>query len=371
MSFAHCELIPIFHKMHKPSHANYILLRNYDIYNNKRLTDNEETLKLFPKHCSEVCFKKVSFPLTKENMVKKSVGKTVFSHTSYIVLTNGRQWAVARIQNSKMREDHGRSYFSTEMFKQIGSIEIISLPEDTGFVKDPTVNVNNPSLMAKVAEREGKETVVVHGKFEHISFISNEKTIPLIVFDFEPPNPSKLMDLVPRALDTGRIQKPIKIIPKILNLNKLAKTSGKPFAMFSCHAGDSNFGKNVLFLVGNPDISSIGIDNIVHVGCDASLRIFKSVYGKKPTFIDVCPLHRKKKKGTKCIARCGKMAPRGHQRIGDTAYVNFDPSLCDVEEAIMDIFEIESVKAASYKTLPALKFLMSLVLAVLRRISRA
>lgn len=325
---------------------------------------------MFPKHCSEVCFKKISFPLTKENIVKKTVGQIVFHNTNYIVLTNDREWAVARIQKSEKQEDQWRSYFSTEMFKRIESIEIISLPEDTGFVKDPTVNVNNPSLMARVAEREGKETVIVHGKFEHISFISNEKPIPLIIYDFSPPNPPKLIDLVPRALDTGRIQKPIKIVPKILNLNKLAKTSGKPFAMFSCHAGDSNFGKNVLFLVGNPDISSIGIDNIVHVGCDASLRIFKSVYGKKPTFIDVCPLHREKKKGTKYIARCGKMMPRGHQRIGDTAYVNFDPSLCDVEEAIMDLFEIESVKTSSYKTLPALKFLMSLVLAVLRRISR-
>jgi len=256
-----------------------------------------------------------------------------------------------------------------EMFKKIKRIEIISLPEETGFVKDSTINVNNPSIMARIAESKGKKTVVVQGKFEHISFISNEKPIPLVVIDFVPPSPPKLVELVPKALDTGRIQKPIKMVPNILDLNKLAKKSSKSHVMFSCHAGDSNVGKNVLFLVGKPNISSIGVDNIVHVGCDASLRIFESLYGKKPTFIDICPLHMKKKKGTKYIARCGKIGEGHYLRIGDTAYVDFDPKLSDVEEAILDLFELERAKTSSYKTLPALKLLISLALTVLRRIS--
>ena len=322
-------------------------------------------LTLFPRHCSKVCFRRVSFPLTKENVERESFGKIVLSNTKYIVLTDGLQWTVARILKSTAAEKY-------RLLKRIESIEIISSPEDTGFVKDPTVNVDNPSYMARIAENQGKQTVVVHGRFDHISFISNEKPVPLAVFDFIPPNPPKLIELVERALDTGRIRKPIKIVPNILDLYKLAKASKKPFVMFPCHAGDSNCGKNILSLVGTPNISSIPIENIVLIGCDVSLRTFQSVYRKKPTFIDMCPLHRKevqKKGGMKCIARCDKIG-EGHLRIGDTAYVSFDPKICEVEEAILDLFEFKSLKTASYKTLPALRFLINLVVTLLRHVSR-
>jgi hypothetical protein len=195
--------------------------------------------------------------------------------------------------------------------------------------------------------------------------------VSLAVFELVPPSPPKLIELVERALDTGRIKKPIKIVPTILDLNKLAKASDKPFVMFPCHTKDSNCGKNVLPLVGAPNISSIGIDNIALIGCDVTLRIFKAVYGKKPAFIDMCPLHREevlKKRGIKCIARCDKIA-EGHLLIGDTAFVSFDPKLCEVEEAIMDLFELKGVKASSYKTLPALKLILSSMFSVLRRLA--
>lgn len=317
---------------------------------------------MFPKHCNKVSLRKVRFPLTKESIIKESVGKVVYYDTDYIILTNEREWAVTRIENTK----------NPRRFKKIEKIEIISLPKDTGFVRDPTVNVNSPSTMARIAEGEGRETVVVIGKFEHISFISNEKPVPLVVFDFAPPNPPKLIELVERALYTTRIQKPIRIAANILDLNKLAKASENPFVMFPCHMDDSDCGKNVLFLEETPSISSIGVDNITLIGCDASLSMFSSVYGKKPAFINICPFHRKEtleKREAKCIARCCNIG-EGHLRIENTAFVNWDPKLCDVEEAILDLFELKSVKTSSYKTLPALKLLFNLVVTVLRHISQ-
>jgi hypothetical protein len=304
----------------------------------------------------------VSFPLTEENILNKSVGHVLYFNTNYMVLFNGNEWAVAKVHKSK---NPGR-------FKKVEAAEIVSLPRDTIFVKDSTVNVNNPSQMARTAEKENKKTVVVKGEFEHVSFISEEKALPLAVFDFRPPDPPKLVQLVERALDAGRIERPVRADFDVLDLNKLATESEKPFAMFPCYAEVSNSQKKILYLVGNPDLSSIGIDNIVLIGCDLSLRIFKSVYGRKPTFINMCPLHRAeafKKKGIKCIARCCKIG-NGYMRIGDIAYVSYDPKLCDVEEAIIDLFELRDAKTRSYQLFPALRSVSNMMSILLRRISR-
>lgn len=317
---------------------------------------------MIPRHCSEVGLIKVSFPLTEENILKESVGHILYYNTNYVVLVNGNEWAVAKVLKSK---NPGR-------FKKVEAVEIVSLPEDTGFVKDSTVNVNNPSLMAKIAEKENKETVVVNGEFEHVSFISKEKALPLIVCDFRPPDPPKLVQLVERALDAGRIEKPIKVDFNVLDLNRLATESEKPFVMFPCYTDVSDSQKNVLYLVGNPDLSSIGIDNIVLIGCDLSLRIFKSVYGKTPAFVNMCPLHRAeviRKKGVKCITRCCKIG-EGYLRIGDIAYVSYDPKLCDVEEAIIDLFELRDAKTPTYQLFPALRSVSKMVSILLRNISR-
>jgi hypothetical protein len=54
------------------------------------------------------------------------------------------------------------------------------------------------------------------------------------VFDVVPPNPPKLIELAERALGTGRICKPITIVPDILDLNELAQASVTTFTMFPC-----------------------------------------------------------------------------------------------------------------------------------------
>jgi hypothetical protein len=317
---------------------------------------------LIPKHCSEVALINVSFSLSKENILKKSVGHILYYNTNYAVLTNGNERAVVKVYKSK----------NPGQFKKVESVEIVSLPDETGFVKDLTVNVNNPSLMAKIMEKQNKETVVVNGEFQHVSFVGKEKALPLTVYDFRPPDPPKLVQLVERALDAGRIEKPIKVDFDVFDLNKLAAESEKPFVMFPCYAEVSNSQKKVLYLVGNPNLSSIGIDNIVLIGCDLSLRIFKSTYRKTPAFINMCPLHRAeavKKKGVKCIARCCKIG-KGHLRIGDIAFVSYDPKLSDVEEAIIDLFELRDAKTPSYQLFPALRSVSEMVSILLRRISR-
>lgn len=99
---------------------------------------------MFPKHCREVGLKKVSFPLTKKQIIKKSIGKMVYTITNYLILTNGDNWAVTRVAKAN----------GSGLFNRIKKVEIISLPKDTGYIEDSTVDVLNPSAMARIAERE-------------------------------------------------------------------------------------------------------------------------------------------------------------------------------------------------------------------------
>ena len=97
--------------------------------------------------------------------------------------------------------------------------------------------------MARLSERAGKKAVIVKGKFEHISFVYDEKPMPLMILEVVPPHTPKLTDLVEKALDTGRINKPIKAVPFILDLAKSAEASDNQIVMFPCLTEDSSSGK--------------------------------------------------------------------------------------------------------------------------------
>lgn len=286
---------------------------------------------MFPNHCNEVSVKEVAFRLTADEIIRNSLGKKVYAVTNYVILTDGDEWAVTRIEKS-------RSY---SLFKRIEKVEIISLPIDTLYVEDPSVDVLNPSSMAKRSEQEGIETLVVKGKFDHVSFIKEEKCESLIVFEVVPPNPPKLLELAERALSVGRINRPIKLIPAILDLGELAKTKLTSYTMYPCFTSELSSDENVLFLDRAPDISSIGIENITLVGCDLTLLTFSSLYGEEPAFLDMCPKKRAmaKEENVKYLARCC-MLDDGYIRTGEIAHVSWGATISHVEEAILDLLDL-------------------------------
>jgi hypothetical protein len=100
-------------------------------------------------------------------------------------------------------------------------------------------------------------------------------------------------------------------------------------------------GENALFLDQAPDISSIGVDNITLIGCDLSLRTFISHYGKEPKFIDMCPRKRSSSEEVvnKYLSRCC-FIDEEYERTGDIACVSWGAKVSDVEEAILDLFDL-------------------------------
>ncbi len=287
---------------------------------------------MIPNHCREVGVKKVSFPLTEKHIMEEVSDRSAYTNTNYLVLHNGPDWAILRV--AKAREQ--------ALFSKIDKIEIVSLLPDTMYVENPEADVQNPSDMVRMAEEMGKEALIVKGKFEHISFVHRETSTPLLVFDVVPPNPPKIVELEEAALATGRIRKPIRIIPKILDLTELASRRNTPHVMFPCYASSLaglESVENAFYLDQMPDLK-VPASEVTLIGCELSLRIFTALYGEQPSFTDLCP--KKMLVGTSepCLCRCC-VVDDGHMIEGNAAYVPWGASVGEVEEAIIDLFGLD------------------------------
>ena len=287
---------------------------------------------MIPRHCREVGVKKVSFHLTRKNIMEQASGKSAYTNTNYMVLNNGSDWAVLGMAKAK----------EEAIFRKIDKIEIVSMPADTMYIENPEVDVQNPSVMVRMAEEMGTDGLVVKGKFEHISFVHKERTTPLVVYDVVPPNPPKIVELAEAALSTGRIRKPIRIIPKIVDLNEVARTRNAEHVMFPCYASSLaglESVDNALYLDQLPSLK-MPANEIILIGCEVSLKIFVAHYGEKPAFVDMCPKKLIRDTSEYCLSRCCTI-DEGHVIEGKAAYVSWGASVGEVEEAIIDLFGLE------------------------------
>ena len=115
---------------------------------------------MFPEHCKEVSVKKVDFELTHESIKSFLKGKRAYIRTRYYVFNSGSDWAVALIVRK----------LSNDVLQEIASVHILSLPQDTHFVEDPSKDVLSASSMGALREKAGTKCIVVKGKAEHVSF---------------------------------------------------------------------------------------------------------------------------------------------------------------------------------------------------------
>ncbi len=287
---------------------------------------------MIPNHCREVGVRRVDFPLSRDSIVQHVTGKAIYAATNYLLLNNGTDWAILGLE--KMREP--------SLFSKIVKVEVISLPDSTMYAEDPDIDVNNVSATVAFAEDLGAISLVVKGSFEHLSFVHQERTLPLVVFDVVPPEPAKIAVLAEAALATGRIRKPIRIMPEILDLSQAAQERHTQQVMFPCYAAslEKPFWREALFLDQRP-VLPVQPNEITLVGCDVSTRIFRSVYGTRPAdVINMCPKNLVRDTGVPNLSRCC-IIDEGHRIEGKTAFVSWGASVGEVEEAIIDLLGLE------------------------------
>jgi hypothetical protein len=284
---------------------------------------------VFPKHCREVGVKKVTFPLNDGEIRNNLINKSAYKRTDYLVLVNEDERAIIKIKKNS----------SDELFSQIEDIEIVSLPESTKYLVDPNINVLSPTQMLEAADSAKVETLVIKGMFEHVSFIHKEKFVPLVVYDVVPPEPPKLAKLTQNALYSGSVGFPVKIIPRIHDLRETVIKCTKSNIVFPCHASELTSNKKTFYLDQNPEFQENELNDVCLIGCDLSLRIFKTIYKTEPEFFNFCPKRRaidyQSKEHT--ITKCCDLK-EGYQRQGNIVEVPWGATQKEVEDALNELF---------------------------------
>jgi hypothetical protein len=220
-----------------------------------------------------------------------------------------------------------------DLFRGLEGYEVLSLPEDTVLVEDPGMDVlNMPALAAVQAAHPGK-TVVVRGMFSHVNFVRGLAPLRLRVVDNVPPSPSKLGVLVRKALDSGFVDLPV--IPEDTDIDMAGKLSEvrTGSVMFPCRVSGLSADIPYCFLDDAPRDPG----DATLIGCNLSKRVFESLYGREPPFVNVCPMDLAGDTGIPTIVKCCKIK-EGHRIEGRTAMVPWGATVPEVAGALNALF---------------------------------
>ena len=291
---------------------------------------------MIPEHCREVGVKHVDFELTEAEITSRFKERKLYTLTKYLVLHSGDNWAVCIVTKKD----------GFELFRNVVNIEIVSLPEETVFVEDPTVDVLNRSRLVtkaeEVSESTGARTVVVKGEFDHISFASGEELIPVVVLETVPPNPPKLVRLAERVIENGRLKQPVKLIQEHIRVDEIANSTEADTAVFPCQtSGLEALGKKTLYLDRLPELDEME-GKVVLFGCSLSDRIFKSHYHRKPELVNICPAEwvkniREKYADHPILLKCCKVK-EDYKIDGNVLKVPWGTTTAIIENALNDYF---------------------------------
>ncbi len=280
---------------------------------------------MLPDHCKDVSIREVDFSLTEENIAKHIVDKKAYTRTDHMVLRHGDRSAVIRVTKAPGKE----------LFRPIIEHEILSMPEDTVYVEDESIDILNPAAMVALASEHPGKTVVVQGIFNHVSFVeAGMRPLRLRVLDTVPPYPSKMSVLVERAIASGYVDLPILQENEDIDLNDHEPEVTTPSVMFPCKASGLHSERKVYFLDETPKME----EDVTLIGCDLSQRIFRSVYRRDVDLINVCPWDLIPDDDVPTIVKCCKIK-NGHRIDGTVAVVPWGATIPEVAEAIVALFE--------------------------------
>ena len=298
---------------------------------------------MIPDHCRHVSVRKVSYPLSQEQIVSHLNAEKIYKNTNYLILNNDQEWAVIKVGKTPARG----------LFWPITNVTILSLPKDTVYLTAPDIDVLNCNSMARAAHKLPGKTVVIEGKFGHVSFYKPEQVIELTVLDLVPPGPPKLVALMEDILKLVSFSKPIIINEKVIDIESILDENKDGHYIFPCRASgmgngidtgvDMSLGaevtadKTMLYLDECPEIGSELKNKLTLVGCNLSVRIFSELYGYTPKVINICPenfisdIPKTKPVLIKCCA------VKRFEREGNVYKVPWGVTYQDLEHALHEI----------------------------------
>lgn len=270
---------------------------------------------LIPEHCREVGIKDVDFPLNQENIVKAWKGKRIYFRTKYLVLRSGDEHCVLGVKST-----------ASGVMNDVDSIDIISLPDETVWVEDAEIDVLSPTQLVRVALQHPGKTVVVKGRFDHVSFVKDPEAMRIRVFDVVPPV-SKLVTLVRDVADSQAISVAVDVEEDLIDINVLAEDVKTEEILLPCE-GELATEKTVLYLAKGPDVRDATL-----IGCEFSKKVARELYGRDLPFIQMCPRRIVNRTDVPTIVKCCELQS-GFEIDGNMAIVPWGAKTEDVAQAV-------------------------------------
>jgi hypothetical protein len=285
---------------------------------------------MFPAHCKEVSVHSVKFDLTEEAIGDYLTGRKAYIRTRFVVLNRGGQWAVASVDKESRNC----------VLQVVSSVTMVSLPRDTTFVDDPSLDVLSASEMGRIQETIGTRCVVVRGRSEHVSFFVEEDPFEMTVFDVIPPSPTKLVGLVEEALRSLLQDRYLRYDVIELDLNALGGLSYAKHVLFPCRASGLDHVAKLGYMDDPPELTPEQLGQVQVVGCSLTARVFQAVYGSEPRLINMCPVDLLADAGVEgpVLTKCCKVK-EGFEIRGNVAVVPWGARVTEVADALKALID--------------------------------
>ncbi len=233
-------------------------------------------MNFFPLPYRRVSVQRVEFRLIDREIRKFLCDKPVYRATDFIVFRNQDQTAIVKVAKKS----------GEGLFRKIESIDLIAGSDVCHWVEDSKIDTSNCSQMISKAQNLGLDsssTLVVEGAFGHVNFIMNPAPIYLWILDSVPPFPSRLMDLIQKALIV--IDKvPLIPVNKSIDTRELAPRDADRACLFPCRASDLRGPGDTYYLDEHPPKQEWTM-----IGCERSEEIYMAFYSERPVRIESCP----------------------------------------------------------------------------------
>ena len=273
-----------------------------------------------PRAYREVSVARVEVPLTAEGLTEHFLGRECYRRTRYVVARNAGATALVGVEPADPEP----------LFSPAASVEVLSLPAETAYLRLPDVDTGVPSQLARVAAgRPGARAVVVEGRYAHVSFLLDPDPLHVRVCEVVPPHPPKLLDQAQRVLDVAEDLPPMLLDPELVELASLAPDAA--VVLLPCRgAGIRLGGREVHYLDERPPERDWTL-----LGCARSRQLHRWFYGRGAPGPDTCPRALASGSGP-LLTKCCLLEDRT-EIDGDVAVVPWGASLEQVRQALAEL----------------------------------
>lgn len=252
------------------------------------------------------------------------VGLEAYRRTRFVVVRDGAATAVLRVRKES----------EEPLFSPITGVELLAGPAECAFVVEPAADTAIPSELAEVAARRAPQAraVVVQGRYEHVNFILDPKPLVIRLRDVAPPWPPKLLDQTRRIIASTEDLPPIRLVPEIVELDKLAAEHRAGHYLMPCRGGGAEIaGAQMSYLDERPEDS-----DWLLLGCARSQQIHQWFYDRSAPSVNICPLQtadQDRPEGELLLTKCC-LQEQGIEHGEGWTSVPWGSSLDQVREAL-------------------------------------